>query len=130
MKGKATDMEEKQLRELLAERLHLEMQLFKDSMLRKNKADIYGGSYKIELYVNLYEILVIETERMSEPLLIRLLYQRSGILDAFYQEWLGKDDSFYTELRDYAQDELAVISAGVKDMGKETGHGEKYDKAA
>ena len=123
-------MEEKQLRELLLERLHLEVQLFKDSMLRRNKADIYAGSYKIELYVNLYEILVMEVERMSEPLLRKLLYQRSGILDAFYEEWMTKDDSFYTELRNFAEDELEVISAGEKDMGKETGHGEKYDKVA
>lgn len=123
-------MEEKKLKELLLERLHLEVQLFKDSMLRRSKADIYAGSYKIELYVNLYEILVMETERMQEPLLRKLLYQRSGILDAFYEEWLTKDDSFYTELRDYAEDELEVILAGKRDMGKETGHGEKYDKAA
>lgn len=123
-------MDERELREILLERLHLEVQLFKDSMLRRNKADIYAGSYKIELYVNLYEILVTEVERMSEPLLRRLLYQGSGILDAFYEEWLTKDDSFYTELRDYAEDELEVISAGEKDMGKETEHGEKYDKAA
>ena len=123
-------MEEKQLRELLLERLHLEVKLFKDSMLRRSKADIYAGSYKIELYVNLYEILVIEAERMSEPLLRKLLYHRSGILDAFYEEWLTKDDSFYTELRECAEDELEVISAREKDMGKDDGHGKKYDKAA
>ena len=123
-------MDERELRETFLEKLHLEVQLFKDSMLRKSKADIYAGSYKIELYVNLYEILVAEVERMPEPLLRRLLYQRSGILDAFYEEWLNKDDSFYTEPRDYAEDELEVISAGEKDMGKETGHGEKYHKAA
>ena len=123
-------MDERELREIFLERLHLEVQLFKDSMLRKSKADIYAGSYKIELYVNLYEILVMEAERMPGPLLRRLLYQRSGILDAFYEEWLNKDDSFYTELRDYAEDELEVILAGEKDMGKETGHGEKCDKAA
>ena len=123
-------MDERGLREIFLERLHLEVQLFKDSMLRKSKADIYAGSYKIELYVNLYEILVMEAERMSEPLLRKLLYQRSGILDAFYEEWMNKDDSFYTELRDHAEDELEVISAGKRDMGKDDGHGEKYHKAA
>ena len=130
MKGKVTDMEEKQLRELLLERLHLEVPLFKDSMLRKSKADIYAGSYKIELYVNLYEILAVEAERMSEPLLRGLLYQRSGILDAFYEEWLTKDDSFYTELRNHVEDGLEVLSADGADKGKETGYGEKFDKAA
>ena len=123
-------MDEKKLREIFLERLHVEMNLFKDSMLRRNKADIYAGSYKIELYVNLYEILVAETERMQETLLRKLLYRDSGILDAFYEEWLTKDDSFYTELRDHVEDELDALSAGEKDKGKETGHEGTINKAA
>ena len=123
-------MDEKKLREIFLERLHVEMNLFKDSMLRRNKADIYAGSYKIELYVNLYEILVAEAERMQETLLRKLLYRDSGILDAFYEEWLTKDDSFYTELRDHVEDELDALSAGEKDKGKETGHEGTINKAA
>ena len=123
-------MEEKQLRELLLERLHLEVQLFKDTMLRRNKADIYAGSYKIELYVNLYEILVVETERMQEPLLRKLLYQRTGILDAFYEEWLTKDDSFYTELREYAVDELRELAENRRDEGKDERDEGKFNTAA
>ena len=126
MKGKVTDMEEKQLRELLLERLHLEVQLFKDSMLRKSKADIYAGSYKIELYVNLYEILVVKAERMQEPLLRKLLYQRSGILDAIYEDWMDSPDSFYAEYREFVDDELRELT----DRGKEDGNGEKHDQAA
>ena len=125
-------MDERELREIFLERLHLEVQLFKDSMLRRSRADIYARSYKIELYVNLYEIFVMEAERMSEPLLRRLLYQRSGILDAFYEEWLNKDDSFYTELRDYVEDELDVLLAGRTESGKgdDDRYGKENDKAA
>ena len=123
-------MDEKKLREIFLERLHMEINLFKDSMLHRSKADIFAGSYKIELYVNLYEILVTEAEGMQEPLLRKLLYQTSGILDAFYEEWLTKDDSFYTELRDYTENELEVLSAVEKERGKETGYGEKYHKVA
>ena len=49
-------MDEKELKELLRERLHMELQLFKDSMLLKEKEDIFRASYEIEIYVNLYEI--------------------------------------------------------------------------
>ena len=125
-------MNEMELRELLFERLHMEIQLFKDSVLCKSKADIYSFSYKIELYVNLYEILVIQAERMSAALLRKLIYQPSGILEAFYQEWLSKDDNFYTELREYVEDELDVLLAirEVINAGKEDGDGEERDKAA
>ena len=123
-------MDEKKLREIFLERLHVEINLFKDSMLHRSKADIFAGSYKIELYVNLYEILVAEAERMQELLLRKLLYQRSGILDAFYEEWLTRDDSFYIELHDYVEDEINVILGSGIYGGKEERDGEEYNKAA
>ena len=125
-------MNEKELRELFLERLHMEIQTFKDSMLCKEKADIYADSYKIEMYINLYEILAEETDRMTEQLLRKLIHQPSGILEAFYQEWLSKDDGFYTELREYVEDEFDVLSA-VREMikmGKEDEDGAERDKAA
>ena len=118
-------MDERQLREVFLERLHIEIQLFKDSMLRKSKADIYAAGYRIELYACLYEILVEQVERMPEELMRAMVYHPCSILDAFYDEWLRKDDSFYTELRDYVEDELEVISASGR---KEDENGE--DKAA
>ena len=118
-------MDERQLREVFLERLHIEIQLFKDSMLRKSRADIYAASYRIELYVNLYEILVEQVEKMPGKLIRAMVYYPGGILDVFYEEWLKKDDSFYTELRDYVEDELEVISASGR---KEDENGE--DKAA
>ena len=123
-------MDERELREILLERLHVELHLFRDSMMQKSKADIYSNSYKIEIYINLYEILADKAGEMKEPLLRKLLYQPSGILDAFYEEWLTRDDSFYLELHDYVEDELNVISDSRIYMGKDDGDGEKYHKAA
>ena len=54
-------MDEKGLRELLLQRLHMELLLFKDSMFQKEKEDIFMDSYRIEIYVNLYEILLANT---------------------------------------------------------------------
>ena len=123
-------MDERELREIFLERLHVELHLFRDSMMQKSKADIYSNSYKIEIYINLYEIFADKAGEMKEMLLRKLLYQPSGILDAFYEEWLTRDDEFYMELHDYVEDELNVISDSRIYMGKDDGHGEKYHKAA
>ena len=124
------EMEERELWKILLERLRLEINLFRDTMLHGSKADIYAGSHKIEMYVYLYEILVEEAERMQEPLLRKLAHQPSGILDALYEKWWGRGGSSYTELRAYIKDELEVFSVCAADGGKGTGHGEKSDKAA
>lgn len=124
------DMDEKELREILLDRLHLEVQLFKDSMLRKSKSDIYASSYKIETYINLHEILADQVGQMKKPLLRKLLYQPSGILDAFYEEWLTRDDDSYMELHDYVEDELNIISASRIYKAKEDEYGGKYYEAA
>ncbi len=62
-------MEEKELRELLQQRLHLELMCFKDSMLQQGKEDIFKASYRIEIYVNLYEILLVHTEKLQEDMI-------------------------------------------------------------
>ena len=118
-------MSEEELRELFLIRLDIEMQLFKDSMLCKSKEDIYSGSYVIELYTNLYEILVMHTEEMSEESLRTLLYRQSGILDALYWEWSSQDDSFFTELKEYVEDELEVL---LKEKEAAKGNGEESGK--
>lgn len=124
-------MDERQLREVFSERLHIEIQLFKDSMLRKSKADIYAASYRIEMYVNLYEILVEQAERMSEMLIRAMVYYPGGILDAFYEEWLKREDNFYTEIKDYVEDELEVIlNNRVAYERKEEESGKRKERAA
>ena len=62
-------MDEKELRELLQQRLHLELMCFKDSMLQQDKEDIFKASYRIEIYVNLYEILLVHTEKLQEDMI-------------------------------------------------------------
>lgn len=123
-------MDKKQLREVFLERLHVEMQVFKDSMLHKSKEFIFEECYKIGVYVNLYEILVEEEERMQEPVIRKLLHEKCGILDAFYEEWLSRDDNSYTELRDYVEDELNTLAVSRTSNGKEDEYGKRDDKAA
>ena len=90
-------MEEKELRELLQQRLHLELMCFKDSILQQGKEDIFNASYKIEIYVNLYEILLVHTENLQKGMIRELLGLGFGILDSLYQGWLDREDKNGTE---------------------------------
>ena len=103
-------MEEKELKELLLERLHVELQLFKDSMLCKTKEDIYEGSYKIEVFVNVYEIPMEEIRNLDAETVRGLIYWKHGILESLYQEWLTRDDGSFDELKAYVGDEVRGIA--------------------
>ena len=126
-------MDEKGLRELLLQRLHMELLLFKDSMLQKEKEDIFMDSYRIEIYVNLYEILVEHADTLGADTMRMLLNLNYGILETVYQKWLGKKDSFYDELNTYVCNELESVSAMADEVysdEKEGDDGTGYDQAA
>ena len=126
-------MDEKGLRELLLQRLHMELLLFKDSMLQKEKEDIFMNSYRIEIYVNLYEILVEHADTLGADTMRMLLNLNYGILETVYQKWLGKKDSFYDELNTYVCNELESVSAMADEVysdEKEGDDGTGYDQAA
>lgn len=124
-------MDEKELRELLQARLHMELQLFKDSMLQKGKEDIFNTSYRIEIYVDLYEILLSHAENLQGSMIRELLGLGFGILDHLYQEWMDREVSFYAELREYACYELEAIPKKVDlNAGKEEKDGTESDQAA
>ncbi len=87
-------MGKEKLAELLTGRLYIELQMFKDGILRQDKEAVYGASYQIELYVNLYEILRTHIGSLREETVRRLLRLNYGILDFLYQEWLTVEDRF------------------------------------
>lgn len=124
-------MDEKELRELLRERLHMELQIFKDSVLQRGKEDIFRASYETEIYVNLYEIFAVHTDNLQGDTIRGLLNLRFGILEAVYQGWLGKEDGFFDELKAYACRELENISETADPYsGKDDKDGKRLDTAA
>lgn len=124
-------MDEKELRELLQQRLHLELMCFKDSMLQHGKEDIFKASYRIEIYVNLYEILLVHTENLQSSMIRELLGLGFGILDSLYQEWMVREDNFYEELREYACYELEALPRKVDPYAEEEEKdGTKSDQVA
>ena len=124
-------MDEKELRGLFAQRLYLEYMLFKDSMLQKEKKDIFHDSYQIEIFVNLYEILLAYTEDLQSEMTRKLLKLNFGILEFLYQNWQYKKDNFYEVLKEYACNELeAVLENSNADGRKDDEDGEEPDQAA
>ena len=123
-------MEEKELKELFSERLHVELYLFKDSMLQKTKKEIYEASYKIEVYVNVYEILMEEVGSLDIETVRGILYWKYGILESLYEEWLGHDDNSFDELKSYVGSELGVMAQGDISCRREREDGEKLYQVA
>ena len=123
-------MEEKELKELFSERLHIELHLFRDSMLQKTKKEIYEASYKIEVFVNVYEILLEDTENLDSGTIRGNLHWKYGILESLYQEWLGHRDDSYDELKAYVGSELGVMAQGDISCRREREDGEKLYQVA
>lgn len=125
-------MDENTLKNLLWQRLYLELQVFKYSVLQQSKEEIYHSSYQIEIFVNIYEILMEELEDLDEETMTVLLYQNGSILVFFYEEWLAREDSIYEELKNCIIDELDNVG-GLYDTlyGKEDeDNGAGSDQAA
>lgn len=124
-------MDENGLRDLLSKKLYIELQMFKDSMFRKEKEDIFKSSYEIEIYVNLYEIFIVNIGNLDADTMRRLLNLKFGIMEHIYQEWLSQKDSFFDELKEYACDELEVLSElGNPNCREEGEDGTESDTAA
>lgn len=123
-------MEEKELKELFSERLHVELHLFRDSMLCRTKTEIYEASYKIEVFVNVYEILLEEVEGLDVETIRGLLCWRHGILESLYQEWLGRDDNSFDELKAYVGSELGAMAQESISCRREREDGEEPCQAA
>ena len=94
------------IKELFYKRIYAELLNFKNDLLAQDKEIIYRSSYKIEFFINVYEILVDQAEKQSEAVLYRLVYQCTGILDSLYEEWLRMEDNAFSELQEYVHNEL------------------------
>lgn len=90
-------MKEKNQKELLLTKLTDEYRKFKTDTLFLSKEDIYANAYKIDIIINMYEILVDLADKMKASELEKLL-ERKEILESFYNEWLNVEDDFYEQI--------------------------------
>lgn len=93
------------VKEQFFQKLKEEYQQFRQRILQKDKQDIIKDSYRIEIFEELYKILVEKGDTLSDAILRNLLYQ-SGILNFLYDCWLKKEDSQLQELMDCVEEEL------------------------
>ncbi len=98
---------EKEVRRVNA-RLYLEYLKFKDDMLHKSQKEVFESCYRIDVFLNLYEIMVEKTEELPREILARL-EEQEGLLERLYEGWMKKDDSAYQELKDYVENELLLL---------------------
>lgn len=124
-------MDEKILKDLLSGRLYLELQLFRYYTLQQKKEDIYRASYKIEAFVNIYDILMDELETMEKETLCILLYQEKSILELLYERWLLQEGSILDGLESCVDSELeAITELYYAECRKGDENGTGFDQAA
>jgi hypothetical protein len=99
-------------------------------MLQETKKEIYEASYKIEVFVNVYEILMEEVENLDIETVRGILHWKYGILESLYEEWLGYRDDSYDELKAYVGSELGVMAQGDISCRREREDGEERYQAA
>ena len=98
------------MKEAFWNKLTAEYKIYQVSVLSLTNSEIYGKCYEIDCMVNFYEILIEKAESMSEETLSALLKQEN-ILWNFYDVWLAKDDSNYSEMETHIAEEIEVVVA-------------------
>ncbi len=79
-------------------KLYREYLQFKEFMLGQEKSELFKACYKIDIYRNLYEIMLELAGQVPEPLLEEL-YKEEDFLGWLYESWLKEEDSYYQELK-------------------------------
>lgn len=100
-----------------------EYRKFRRKVLRGNRKKIYSQSYKIDVIINLYELLLELSETIPEGF-IRYLMPQKNLLEQLYDQWLKKEDSLYEELMTYVDCELKRL-ANVSEHAERRIHGSK-----
>lgn len=96
-----------EIKTVFCKKIYNELQGFRNSVISKDKESIFGESYKIDLFINLYEILLEHANVMTDSRMLMLLEQPDGILEFLYDSWINKKDSFYKELKQHVLEEVA-----------------------
>lgn len=96
------------VKERFCKKIYEELQGFQKGILKKNKEDILGSSYKNEVLVNLYYVLLEVADELSEALLTNLVNHSVNVLESIYSNFIGesKEDVLYEELKEHVKQEF------------------------
>ena len=97
-----------ELKERFCKKIYDELQGFQKSIMKKSKKDILDSSYKNEVFVNLYYILLGVADELSDALLSNLLNESTNILESLYSNFISDsgEDALHEELKDYVMQEF------------------------
>jgi len=94
-------------------KLYLEYLKFKDEMLRTTHEEIFANCYRIDIILNLYNIMLELTAKLPEAVL-RNLEGQEGMLDYLYHGWIKTPDSTYQELSNFVESRLPYLTGQCK----------------
>lgn len=97
-----------ELKERFCKKIYEELQGFQKSILKQSKKDILSSSYKNEVFVNLYYILLGVADELSDALLSNLLNESTNILESLYVNFISDsgEDALHEDLKDYVMQEF------------------------
>ena len=97
-----------ELKERFCKKIYEELQGFQKNTMKKSKKDILDSSYKNEVFVNLYYVLLGVADELSEALLFNLVNESSNILESIYNNFVSDsgEDALHEELKDYVMREF------------------------
>lgn len=101
-------MDRKELQELFSGKISLELERFKDRMLKQEPEVIYQNAYRIDCMVCIYEVLADMGQKISEDALKALL-MFPNLLAFLYAGWLKQEDSHEEELNHCMSDAVLAL---------------------
>lgn len=93
------------MRKTFCKKIQMEYLYFKETTLKQSREEIFADSYRIDVFTNLYELLVGLSENLPEDLLKKLLCTEN-LLDSLYEDWLKKEDSSHMELTEFVMEKV------------------------
>lgn len=97
------DNEKESLLQYLYLKLDKEYTEFKRSLLLQDRESIYSNAYRIDVMINIYEILLEGLTEFEEEKL-QVIFHYKNILERFYEEWMKIEDSYTEELSNSIKD--------------------------
>lgn len=98
----------KEMRAVFGMKIYLEYEVFKLSMLQKSVSELYQEAYKIDTYINLYELLLEKSQGFGESE-IRNLLLCSSLLTFLYDLWIKYEDSHVSDLEEFLRIEIPKL---------------------
>lgn len=97
-----------EMREVFGIKIYLEYEVFKLSMLQKGVSELYQEAYKIDTYINLYELLLEISQRLDVSE-IKSILLCPNLLAFLYDLWLKYEDSHVSDLEEFLRIEILKL---------------------